>query len=189
MMRVTGTVICSLWLVLCVEGSTRVRREECAKVTEDFTKCTHKAYEEYKAVHGAGDDEKPDWMARKSCNYVTAAVEDCGNKLVGECNTEEQVTAMKDRQLKGNLVQLQTSLDEWDSDKCPAVKAHIERMKAAEAKDAMDGNDQTGATKDDSEPEADPPAENKEEENNSANALTLSSFFLILVSLSISIIT
>eukprot|EP00092_Neocalanus_flemingeri_P035474 GFUD01038602.1.p1 GENE.GFUD01038602.1~~GFUD01038602.1.p1 ORF type:complete len:189 (+),score=62.36 GFUD01038602.1:153-719(+) len=185
MMRVTGTVICSLWLVLCVEGSTRVRREECAKVTEDFTKCTHKAYEDYKAVHGAGEDGKPDWMARKSCNYVTAAVEDCGNKLVGECNTEEQVTAMKDRQLKGNLVQLQTSLDEWDSDKCPAVKAHIERMKAAEAKsnDAMDGNDQTGATKDDSEPEADPPAENKEEENNSANALTLSSFFLILVSL------
>ena len=33
------------------------------------------AYDEYKAAYEAGDDGKPDWMARKACNYMTAAVE------------------------------------------------------------------------------------------------------------------
>ena len=70
----------------------------------------------------AGNDGRADWMARKSCNYMTAAVEDCGNMLVGDCNTEEEVTGMKDHQLKGILAQLQYSVQEWDSNKCPPVK-------------------------------------------------------------------
>merc|ERR1711892_1271207 len=121
-MRWTGIVILSLWLVLCVEGSTRVRREDCAKVEEDLHKCNLKAYSDYKKAFEAGDDGKPDWMARKSCNYVTAGVEDCGNKLNGECHTKEEVDAMKDKQLKDVLDKLKISVDEWDSDKCPAVK-------------------------------------------------------------------
>ena len=61
-------------------------------------------------------------MARKSCNYMTAAVEDCGNQLIGECNTAEEVTTMKDHQLKGILQQLKTTVDNWDSSTCPAIK-------------------------------------------------------------------
>ena len=38
---------------------------------EDFVR----AYDDYKAAFEAGDDGKPDWMARKACNYMTAAVE------------------------------------------------------------------------------------------------------------------
>ena len=53
---------------------------------------------------------------------MTAAVEDCGNKLVGDCASEEEVTGMRDHQLKGILMQLQTSIEEWDSEKCPTVK-------------------------------------------------------------------
>ena len=34
-----------------------------------------RAYDDYKAAFEAGDDGKPDWMARKACNYMTAAVE------------------------------------------------------------------------------------------------------------------
>ena len=35
----------------------------------------YRAYEDYKKAFQAGDDGRPDWMARKSCNYMTAAVE------------------------------------------------------------------------------------------------------------------
>ena len=34
-----------------------------------------RAYDVYKTAFEAGDDGKPDWMARKACNYMTAAVE------------------------------------------------------------------------------------------------------------------
>jgi len=108
--------------------------EICDELMEKFQACTKKAYNDYAAAWMAGDDGWADWMARKSCNYMTAAVEDCGNMLVGDCNTEEEVTGMKDHQLKGILAQLQSSVEEWDSDKCPPVKAHILRMKARAAK-------------------------------------------------------
>ena len=81
-----------------------------------------RAYNDYSAAFKAGDDGRPDWAARKSCNYMTAAVEDCGNLLIGDCNTEEEVTMMKDHQLKGILSQLKSSVQEWDSEKCPPVK-------------------------------------------------------------------
>ena len=70
----------------------------------------------------AGDDGRPNWMARKACNYMTDAVETCGDLLIGECNSEEEVTAAKDHQLTGILHQLQSSIQEWDSDKCPPVR-------------------------------------------------------------------
>merc|ERR1712106_103412 len=107
-------------------GSSRGKREteECQKAYEEFDKCTTKAYADYQAEYEKGDDKtKPDWQARKSCNYMTASVEDCGNKLVGECKSQEEVNAMKDDQLKAVLVQLKTSISEWDTEKCPATKA------------------------------------------------------------------
>merc|ERR550519_2905608 len=36
---------------------------------------------------------------------------------------------MKDRTTDSILKQLKSSLQEWDSNKCPAVKSHIERLK------------------------------------------------------------
>jgi len=60
---------------------------------------------------------------------MTAAVEDCGNNMIGKCNTEEEVTEMKDYQFQGILNQLSSGVQEWDSNKCPAVKSHIERLR------------------------------------------------------------
>merc|ERR1711971_1041015 len=40
---------------------------------------------------GAGDDGRPDFAARKACNYLQDSVEDCGNILLGECNTADKV--------------------------------------------------------------------------------------------------
>eukprot|EP00092_Neocalanus_flemingeri_P079860 GFUD01099523.1.p1 GENE.GFUD01099523.1~~GFUD01099523.1.p1 ORF type:complete len:218 (-),score=77.41 GFUD01099523.1:472-1125(-) len=121
--------------------SIRIVRDACDQSRGEFEACTHLAYNAYKAAFEAGDDGKPDWMARKACNYMTAAVEECGNKLVGECNSEQEVTDMKDHQLKGILMQLQTSVQEWDSEKCPAVKSHVDRMKSGGTES---GNEDSG---------------------------------------------
>jgi len=74
--------------------------------------------------------------ARKTCNYLVDAIETCGNKLLeNDCNTAETVTAMKDTQIGKVLENIGQSVADFDSCKCPAVKAHINRMKAAEGAD------------------------------------------------------
>ena len=47
---------------------------------------------------------------------------ECGNKLIGECNTEEDVTALKDTQIESIIRLLEAQVEDWDSDKCPVVK-------------------------------------------------------------------
>jgi len=109
----------------------RMRGEEeksCSQVTTDYNKCTKEALKDHMAAIGRGYDGRPDWVARKTCNYMTAAVEDCTMILIGPCNTEEEVTRMKDYQFQGILNQLATNVEEWDSAKCPAVKAHVDRQ-------------------------------------------------------------
>jgi len=131
MMRFSLLVIVS-FITLSRANIIRKERDACDQVLADFDTCTLQAYNDYKTAFEAGDDGRPDWMARKSCNYMTAAVEECGNMLIGECNSLEEVNSNKDHQLKGILMQLQTSIEEWDSEKCPAVKDHVDRMKADE---------------------------------------------------------
>jgi len=105
------------------------KEESCSEVQANFDKCTQLAYKGYAEAYAKGDDGRPDWMARKTCNYMTTAVEDCGNNMIGKCKTEEEVTEMKDYQFQGILNQLATTLDEWESEKCPAVKSHIQRIR------------------------------------------------------------
>merc|ERR1711934_688345 len=108
---------------------SRRQADECEEATTSFDECTNVAYDVYKTAFEAGDDGKPDWMARKACNYMTAAVEECGDELIGDCYSEEDVINMKDHQLKNVLEVLEKSVEEWDTDKCEAVKAHVERVK------------------------------------------------------------
>ena len=49
-------------------------------------------------------------------------IQECGDKLVGTCNTCEEVTAMKDDQLKKVLKNVNSSVKEWNTNKCPATK-------------------------------------------------------------------
>ena len=53
---------------------------------------------------------------------MSAAVEECGNMMVGACNTEEEVVVLKDLQYQGILNQLAEHVKEWDSEKCPVTK-------------------------------------------------------------------
>merc|ERR1712215_580474 len=114
--------------------NSRERRGTCDrnKVKAAQDACTFQAYEDYKRAFKAGNDARPDWMARKSCNYMVASVEDCGTLLIGDCYTKKEVTKMKDDQIVKVLEQLQSTVKEWDSEKCPATKAHIDRMKMLE---------------------------------------------------------
>merc|ERR1712212_991048 len=129
------------------EGSTiRVERDACDDLIEAFQVCTTKAYTDYTEAIAAGDDGRPDWFARKSCNYVTAAVEDCGNTLIGECMTEEQVNTEKDRQIVSVLKGL-SSNEEWDSEKCPPVKAHLERTNPVQNGEDGDSDSTTDESK------------------------------------------
>jgi len=116
---------------------SRRQAEVCEEATDSFDECTNAAYDDYKAAFEAGDDGKPDWMARKACNYMTAAVEECGNELIGDCYSEEDVINMKDHQLRNVLEVLEKSVEEWDTDKCEAVKAHVERVRELQ----VDGDD------------------------------------------------
>jgi len=122
-------VLICLLVVGLVQAGDREKKRRCRKVTSDFNKCTTKAYQDYRAAMTAGDDGRPDFAARKACNYLEASVEECGNMLLGECNTAEKVAEIKDNQIRGTLKNLETSIHHWDSDKCPAVKASINRMK------------------------------------------------------------
>merc|ERR1712010_438003 len=108
---------------------SRRQADECEEATTSFDECTNAAYDVYKTAFEAGDDGKPDWMARKACNYMTAAVEECGDELIGDCYSEEDVINMKDHQLKNVLEVLEKSVEEGDTDKCEAVRAHVERVK------------------------------------------------------------
>jgi len=124
--------------------------DECDKVKADYELCNNKAYEDYKKAVAAGDDGRPDWMARKSCNYITATVEECGNMLVGNCNTYEEVTELKDQMLHGILHQLEQSIDEWDTKKCPVIKDHVGRMKAKEKGETVQANRKASVVDNDS---------------------------------------
>ena len=53
---------------------------------------------------------------------MTAAVEECGNMLVGACHSNEEVVVLKDYQYQGILNQLAERVEEWDSDKCPVIR-------------------------------------------------------------------
>ena len=81
-----------------------------------------RASKEHMAAIAKPPDRTPDWIASKTCDYITAAVEECSKTLIGHCKSEEEVTIMKDNQLQGVLSLLATTVNNWDSAKCPAVK-------------------------------------------------------------------
>jgi hypothetical protein len=162
-MRAELVVVLLAGLVLVTQGG-RVRREQdCNEVNNAFQTCTTMAYSDYRAAHEAGDDGEPDWVARKSCNYLTAAVEECGNGLIGDCYTEEEVSHRKDTQVKGILKQLEATVEEWDSSKCPTVVAYLEREEAAAAEPEAEAEAEA-------EPEAEAEAEAEAEPEAEAEA-------------------
>jgi len=120
-------------LLLLVPLLVVVRSEgDCDAVKSEHNVCAKQAYETYVTAMKLG----PTWAnyrARKTCNFLTEAIDVCGNKLLQHgCHSEEEVTTMKDSQLSRVLENIGQSVADFDSCKCPAAKAHIDRMKARE---------------------------------------------------------
>ena len=53
---------------------------------------------------------------------IKICYKECGDELIGDCYSEEDVINMKDHQLKNVLEVLEKSVEEWDTDKCEAVR-------------------------------------------------------------------
>merc|ERR1719348_301986 len=142
-MRVLTILLVTVGLIAGVIGDGG---EGCTEKKTEFENCKKQAYDTFKEAITRGNDKRPDWMARKSCNYITDSIYKCGNILVG-CQTQEEVDQEKDKQLKDSLAQVKEQLNTWDSTKCPAVKAHEERVKAAAAaqQNAEPQSDPTGS--------------------------------------------
>jgi len=127
--RMGSKVLAALVTILVVVEAARIRREsgDCDKITLEHQECVKVAYVNYVATHGAGDDGRGDWEARKSCNYVNVAIGECGDML-GGCFGEEEVVARKDHQVAAILKQLERDVGGWDSSKCPVVSEYLERQ-------------------------------------------------------------
>jgi len=165
-------ILLALVTIFAIAEAGRIRRDtdECDKITVAHKECVKTAYGDYVAVHGAGDDGRGDWEARKSCNYVNAAVGECGDLLSG-CYGEEETTAQKDHQVETILKQLERTVGGWDSSKCPVVREYLERQadnaEYGEEEETDDGDqeDEEGAddaeedAADDGEPSEDTPDE------------------------------
>merc|ERR1712088_114365 len=89
--------------------------------------------------HGAGDDGRGDWEARKSCIYVNSAVGECGDVLA-DCYGEDEVVARQDHQVREILKELERSVGGWDSSKCPVVSAYLERQAGIGGEEVADGD-------------------------------------------------
>merc|ERR1711936_1462824 len=136
--RMGSKVLAALVTILVVVEAARIRREsgDCDKITLEHQECVKVAYVNYVATHGAGDDGRGDWEARKSCNYVNVAIGECGDML-GGCFGEEEVVARKDHQVEAILEQLERDVGGWDSSKCPVVSEYLERQAGVDDDDEV----------------------------------------------------
>jgi len=126
-------------------GSTSLTEESCQQKQEEMESCKLEAYEEYKKAVRAGEDGRPDWMARTSCRYLTSTLGDCSEKLRG-CNTTEEINKARDETIPTVLEQLYKVIKEWDSEKCQIIADHLERMSRPEEKVSMSAHQQTSST-------------------------------------------
>merc|ERR1712212_693180 len=148
------TLVCILGILGTTLGGARYTRdtEGCnqEELMVEVQQCSTLAHTTYMSAWAKGDDgTKADFYARKSCNYITEAIEDCSD-LFKHCMDEEQLDSFKDEQYKGALANIEANIETWDSTKCPAVQRHNDRLNAAEAEK---GTDKTAEEKKDAEKE------------------------------------
>merc|ERR1711872_372260 len=126
---VSCALISGSWAFPGSEFLSRVKRDDCRAIQTAHGECTQKAYADYQAEWAAGDDGRPDWVARKTCNYLTSAIDVCGNGLLeGGCMTPERLAKHKDNQMAKSLERVKSSVDYWDSSKCPPVRTYMQNI-------------------------------------------------------------
>merc|ERR1711872_606452 len=143
-----------------------------------MVRCTRK-YENYRQAYFKGDDKmKPDWMARRACTFLTQSVTECGNLLVGVCNGR-RVKKVKNQQLMLVLKQVEKSIPNWDSEKCPATKTRYDQFNAAKASET---NEYEGEEYD---IEYDEDSRNRKTEVESSGSISSMTVFVLFIFLSL----
>jgi len=142
------TILVAVGIIAGALGETEDTEEtqvtpECSEATKEFEACKAKAYKNYQTVFAKGDDNRPDWLARKSCNYLTETLETCGESMLGTCFSEDQLIEEKDKQIAAALGQVE-KIGKWDSSKCPVVTAYKERLQATADAEAAAGKTPEG---------------------------------------------
>jgi len=135
-------LVCILGILGTTLGGARYTRdtEGCnqEELMVEVQQCSTLAHTTYTSAWAKGDDgTKADFYARKSCNYITEAIEDCSD-LLKHCMDQEQLDSFKDEQYKGALANIEANIETWDSTKCPAVQRHNDRLNAADAEKGTD---------------------------------------------------
>lgn len=167
------TVLVAVVTIFAAVEAARIRRESanCEKSTTSHSECVKQEYGSYVAEHGAGDDGRGDWEARKSCIFVNTAVGKCGDVL-DECYGEDEIDAKKDHQVAAILKQLERTVGGWDSSNCPVVSAYLERQAAKDGEEVADGDqgDEDGEEEEDADADGNEEVnDNKEEADGEEN--------------------
>merc|ERR1719158_1220233 len=131
-------LLISFFLLIANAATT----ERCNEIRAQFNECTRTAHQTYVDAIKAREDGRPNYRARKTCNYLMDSIETCGNKLTeDDCTTEEAVTNLKDNQIRRIMENIGQTVADFDSCKCPAVKVSLNRMKAAEGAEVLECDD------------------------------------------------
>jgi len=128
---------------VCLVGSAlanpRAKKSVCETTQSNYEACVASAHAEHREALSRGDDGKPDFYSRKSCNYIESTVKDCGELLIGDCFDADAVQEMRNNQFKTIVTSLEQA-EEWDSTKCPAVKEWKDSLND-ESEDDDEGDD------------------------------------------------
>jgi len=119
---------------------------DCSKADKEFTECHAEAWKTYQTELLAGEDGRPDFLERKTCNWITDTFQNCHDKMVAtRCKTHSDLNAMVDVGLHSILTNLAASQPAWDSSLCPTASAHLERWE--EGREAREVAAREAATK------------------------------------------
>merc|ERR1712179_195777 len=132
-------ILLSIGIIASTVGAAKDSKGCNEEKQAEFKECTESAYTEYITVWNKGSDgPKEDFYARKSCNYITKTIEEC-SCILKDCISEEELKKYMNDQYNSALEKVQTNIPNWDSQKCPAAKGHIDSLDSTEvAKDAED---------------------------------------------------
>merc|ERR1712013_733680 len=82
----------------------------------EFTKCHAEAYNTYQTQLSHGGDGRPDFLERKTCNWITETFQTCHDNIVAtRCKTHYDLNAMVDGGLHSILTNLAATQPDWDS--------------------------------------------------------------------------
>merc|ERR1712212_869688 len=191
-------VVFSAFIAHSSGSSLRLQRDTCGQTRQEYETCRLNAYAVYQSAMIAKPDDRPDWRARKTCTYMTTAIEDCANQQIGECFTEEEVAILIDREIPKIMAQLSTTVKEWNSELCPVVEDYLNRINSmpsiSDGKDAENGgtenpgNEGEGEGETGSEGETEGEGETGEDSSKSSNRKTKSGSEAPVASLSLMIV-